>query len=172
MRLRAEPADCGSGRHSCPRIKDQFMSWFSSKCAATKWLALISAALVVQSRSGLAQTVRQFSSPAPVANWNAPANWLPVGVPGNGDTANIPFGDFMNHTVLYDYTGAAVTLNSLTIDSNPGLPYPLFTIPTITTTLSMAGNTLSATTEFIGSSTFAPPGLTSSVRTHSERRDQ
>ena len=73
-------------------------------------------------------------------NWSNGADWSPTGVPTSGDVAEIVNDDATNRTVNYDYSGNAVTLNSLLL-LNSG---------TASDTFSMPGNSLSATNEWVG----------------------
>jgi T5SS/PEP-CTERM-associated repeat protein len=75
-------------------------------------------------------------------NWNEPTNWTPAGVPGNGDVASIELHDGAARTVIYDYSGPAVTLNLLALDLNGGIAGA--------TTLSMSDHNLRATNEYVG----------------------
>jgi len=49
-------------------------------------------------------------------NWSAASSWNPGSVPVAGDAVYLAFSDGVNRNITYDYTGAAVTLYSLTID--------------------------------------------------------
>jgi hypothetical protein len=62
---------------------------------------------------------RQYIGGAGSTNWNTPADWQLSLIPGAGDDANVTFNDALVRTILYDYPGPAVTLNSVTI-SNSG----------------------------------------------------
>ncbi len=79
------------------------------------------------------------------AGWTLATNWNPNGTPAALDVINITETDGVSRTITYDYTGANVTLTSLTIDltSYTG---------TNTTTLSMPANILTATNEYVGNS--------------------
>ena len=55
-------------------------------------------------------------SRAASGNWSAAGSWNPGSVPGAGDAVYLAFGDGVNRNISYDYTGAAVTLYSLTVD--------------------------------------------------------
>jgi hypothetical protein len=78
-------------------------------------------------------------------NWNTAGNWSTTLVPGAGDTVNIGVSNTASFTVTYDYTGSAVTLSSLTLNTtNVG--------GTTTATLLMSANNLTTTNEFIGDS--------------------
>jgi fibronectin-binding autotransporter adhesin len=91
-------------------------------------------------------------------NWSNGADWTPAGVPGAGDAVNIVFADGVARTVTYDYTGPAVTLDSLTLDlTNAGAN---------ASTLSMSANNLSTRGEIIGVNgvaTFTQSGGSNSV---------
>jgi hypothetical protein len=76
-------------------------------------------------------------------NWSVPGNWS-SGVPGAGTDASISDTDGISRTVNYDYSGAPVALNSLTVDLTGGTSEA-------TNTLSIPGNNLTtAGTEYIG----------------------
>jgi hypothetical protein len=77
---------------------------------------------------------------ATASNWNSGAG----PVPGAGDTVDITTDDGTDHVVTYNYTGSAITLNSLTVD-NDGVG---------TNTLSMTGSgtALASTNEYFGDS--------------------
>ena len=73
-----------------------------------------------------------------------PGNWSPSGVPGAGDTVNIVDSDGVSRTITYDYTGAAVTLGTVTIDLTGGAG-------AATNMLTMSANNLTAALEIVGS---------------------
>ncbi len=75
-------------------------------------------------------------------NWNTAANWNPATVPAAGDDATIAPSNGSNVTVTYDYTGSAITLNSLTMAANSSSGGNV--------TLSIAGNSLSVFNEYVG----------------------
>jgi hypothetical protein len=80
-------------------------------------------------------------------NWSTAANWTNAlnthTVPANGDTVSIgPFSDGVARTITYDYTGAAVTLNSLGID--------LTGAGAAAASLSMPANNLTSSFEYVG----------------------
>jgi len=78
-------------------------------------------------------------------NWSNPADWAPAAVPANGAPVNIGIGNTASFTVTYDYTGAAVTLSTLTINTtNAG--------STTAATLSMSANNLTSGYEYVGDS--------------------
>ena len=82
-------------------------------------------------------------------NWSNPANWS-TGVPAAGQDVNIANGT--NPTVSYDYTGANVTLNSLTLNRPPNL------------ILSMSANNLTVANETIQTNnTFTQSGGNNTV---------
>src|SRR4051812_20746655 len=74
-------------------------------------------------------------------NWSVAGNWSPSGVPTAGDTVSIGFGDGLDRTVTYNYTGAAVTLNSVGLDQTGG---------TGSSTLAVSTNNLTSTFEYVG----------------------
>jgi hypothetical protein len=84
--------------------------------------------------------------PTATASGVQPATGARLACPGAGDDANIIGASIFNFTVTYDYTGSAVTLNSLTVDQ-AGTAFV-----THGATLSMAANKLFASTENIGDS--------------------
>jgi hypothetical protein len=73
-------------------------------------------------------------------NWSDPANWS-SGVPGVSSDAYIVQNDAVARTISYDFIGTAITLKSLALDNTGGG----------TNILTQAANSLSATTQFIGS---------------------
>jgi hypothetical protein len=73
-------------------------------------------------------------------NWSVAGNWSPSGVPGASAVVDITNSDAINRTITYDYTGAAVTLNLLTVDNSGGG----------TDTFSMPANNLTSTAEYVG----------------------
>ncbi len=92
-------------------------------------------------------------------NWSTGSNWTIAGVPAAGDTITIgPFSTGAARIVTYDYTGSAVTLNSLEIDlTGPGAT---------TTTLSMPANNLTSLFEYVGyggRGTFEQSGGTNTI---------
>jgi hypothetical protein len=92
------------------------------------------------SRHAAAQVVR-FWNISTSGNWSVPGNWNPSGVPAAGDGPQIVTNLGTSLTVTYDYTGPAVTLNSMVIEDQG----------TGTNTLSMAANTLTlANGEVVG----------------------
>ncbi|MFI5378547.1 MAG: beta strand repeat-containing protein, partial [Tepidisphaerales bacterium] len=110
-------------------------------------LALAAALAILQGRSFpvAAATVNWTDG---TSNWSLATNWTTLpsahNVPGAGDTVNIALTDGVSRTITYDYTGAAVTLGSLTLDLTGGSGSA--------TTLSMAANSLTANGETIGNS--------------------
>ena len=74
-------------------------------------------------------------------NWSTGTNWLPNGVPADVDDVNIVESDNVARTITYDYTGPAVTLNTLTIDLTGGSNFA---------TLSIAANNLTSNYEEVG----------------------
>src|SRR3954466_6033529 len=79
-------------------------------------------------------------------SWSVAGNWSPSGGPTSGDGLLIPRVNDSDPLVVYDYTGPAVTLSSLTLSCTPfgGTPG--------TSYLSIGGNSLSANTEILGDS--------------------
>jgi hypothetical protein len=88
-----------------------------------------------------AQTTYSWNNNGTFAFWNSAGNWSPSGVPGNGDTADIFDIDAISRTISYNYTGPAITLGKLDLDS-----YGFGA----TNTLQLAVNNLSATYEYVG----------------------
>jgi hypothetical protein len=78
-------------------------------------------------------------------NWSEADNWSPANVPEAGDDVDIEFADGVNRTINYDYTGAPVTLNSLTLDLTNFSG-------TTSSVLSISANNLTANTEYVGDS--------------------
>ncbi|HZZ28499.1 MAG TPA: dockerin type I domain-containing protein, partial [Pirellulales bacterium] len=76
-------------------------------------------------------------------NWSVSGNWSPTGVPAAGDDATIALANGNSVTVSYDYTGPAITLNSLTLAANSTSGGSI--------ALSMAGNSLTANNETLAS---------------------
>jgi autotransporter-associated beta strand protein len=104
-------------------------------------LAAIAASTLVASR-GNAQT---WTGLAGDNSWSNPVNWNPQSVPGAGSTADITTTGAAGVTATYDYTGPAITLNTLNIGLAGGASGA-------TDTLSMSANNLTAITENIGDS--------------------
>jgi hypothetical protein len=107
-------------------------------------IAILAAATAV-GPIGVAPALGQDQWIAGDGNWSVPGNWSPGNVPGAGDDVDITFTDGVNRTVNYDYTGAPVTLNSLTVNLTNS-------IGTSSSVLSMSANALSAVNEYIGDS--------------------
>ena len=96
-------------------------------CVAIAFLIL---SLTVRHALGVTKTWNDGNG-----NWSTSGNWTPSGVPGAGDVVNVTVSDpFLSRTITYDYTGTAITLNSLSVD-NVGAGTP---------TLSMAANVLTS----------------------------
>jgi T5SS/PEP-CTERM-associated repeat protein len=68
-------------------------------------------------------------------SWSAAASWNPGSAPVAGDAVYLSYGDGASRTINYDYTGAPITLYSVSIDLENGAG-------TAATTLSMAANNL------------------------------
>jgi hypothetical protein len=103
---------------------------------------LLAPALVASSMAGQAHAaVRAWN--VGDGNWSVAGNWSPAGVPGANDTVNIFSTDGVSRTITYDYTGAAITLASVSIDLTGGMP-------TDTETFSMSANNLTAGFEYVG----------------------
>jgi fibronectin-binding autotransporter adhesin len=107
-----------------------------------QYIAVALVAVFLIFRSSPARAVTRAWS-AGDGNWSQQLNWSPIGVPGAGDTANILNTDGVSHTITYDYTGGAVTLNFLSVDLTGGMP-------TDTEILSMAANNLTSAFEYVG----------------------
>ncbi|HEY1686027.1 MAG TPA: hypothetical protein VGG19_14775 [Tepidisphaeraceae bacterium] len=110
--------------------------------AISRWYALVGLSTLVYSPLAQATTRAWVDS---TGNWSTTTNWSPAAVPVATDIVNITETDGVNRTITYDYTGSAVTLNSLTIDLTNYTG-------TATTLFSMAANNLSATNEYVGDS--------------------
>ncbi len=110
-------------------------------------IRLISAShlLLVLSMDSLAvaQTTRTWNTSS--GNWATSSNWTPNGVPGNGDSVVITSPQ-LTFTVTYDYSGANVSLNKLTLEEGGTA------LISHSATLSMSAHILTATTESIGDS--------------------
>lgn len=79
-------------------------------------------------------------------DWSTATNWDPSGVPGAGDSAFVPGDGLFGGYVLYDYTGPAVTLNTVNISASPsGRTTPV-------SYLEISANNLSANDEYVGDS--------------------
>ncbi|HEY1686026.1 MAG TPA: hypothetical protein VGG19_14770 [Tepidisphaeraceae bacterium] len=76
-------------------------------------------------QSAEAATSYTYTNNTGTLTWNNSNNWSPVGLPGNGDSASIIGGGgapgFNGWVVTYDYTGASVTLGTLTISHGGAL---------------------------------------------------
>jgi hypothetical protein len=83
------------------------------------------------------------------SDWNTASNWSPSGVPGFGDVANVTSSLGLTQTITYDYTGAAVTLGTLSVNLTGGTG-------TASEILSMAGNSLRAVQENVGGYSGSP----------------
>jgi T5SS/PEP-CTERM-associated repeat protein len=88
---------------------------------------------------------------AGTGNWNTAGNWAPAGVPAAGDDVNIKPTNGVSRTVTYDYTGPAITLNSLGVNLNGGTGGA-------TTTLQMSANNLTVGELDVGWSGFGGSG--------------
>ena len=75
-------------------------------------------------------------------NWSLDTNWNPTGVPTGGSDVNFIDSVANDRTLVYDYTGAPLTLGVFTIDQTGSGPN--------INTLSMADNALSVKTEYLG----------------------
>jgi hypothetical protein len=114
-------------------------------------LALLSVGVAMALPAWVAATTYQWIGGS--ANWGTAANtgWSPTGLPNNGDTANVTNTLGLTQTITYNYTGTALTMNTLTLDALGGSN-------TGSETLSMAANNISATSEFVGDSGSASKG--------------
>jgi hypothetical protein len=70
-------------------------------------------------------------------NWFSSVNWSPSGAPLAGDDVLVNGGNLYDSSVNYDYTGPAITLNTLRISHSNG------SIFQTTDVLSMSANSLS-----------------------------
>ena len=91
----------------------------------------------------VAQTTRTWNTGS--GNWATSSNWTPSGVPGAGDSVVITSPQ-LTFTVTYDYSGANVSLNKLTLEEGGTA------LISHSATLSMSAHLLTATTESIGDS--------------------
>jgi hypothetical protein len=73
-------------------------------------------------------------------NWSIPSLWLQNAIPAAGDDAFIVESDAINRVILYDYTGPAITLNTLRLD-NTG---------SATNQLTQMANVLTTNAEYVG----------------------
>jgi hypothetical protein len=132
-----------------PRVQDAFATPGASPMLGVELTALdvIGYDLVPQPFTGTGYWKNAFitGSWSNGNSWSAlsPAGTDNAGEPGAGSTVYIANSDGTPRTINYDYTGAAITLNSLIIDLTDG-------VPPATTTLSMTANSLTSTSESIG----------------------
>jgi fibronectin-binding autotransporter adhesin len=92
----------------------------------------------------VAQTTRIWNTGS--GNWATSNNWTPSGVPGAGDSVVVTSSSQLTFTVTYDYAGAAVSLNKLTVEQGGS------TSIGHSAAISMAAHVLMANTESIGDS--------------------
>lgn len=80
-------------------------------------------------------------------NWGTAANtnWSPTGLPNSGDVVDVTNTLGSVQTITYNYSGTAVTLNTLTLDADGGSG-------TGSETLTMAANNLTVDNENIADS--------------------
>jgi hypothetical protein len=102
-------------------------------------LFFAAAAVIVSARAAQAATENWIGG---ISDWNSSGNWDIGVVPGAGDTVNVINTLGVVQSVSYDYTGTAVTLNTLTID--------LLGAPLSANTLAISANSLSAGAEYFG----------------------
>src|SRR5438874_2596843 len=93
------------------------------RCGRRGW-AVFAAAMAASSifcagrANGVARTWTGGATGTGTA-WSVASNWNPATLPGAGDDAIVPFITSLSDTLVnYDYAGAAVTLNSLTLNHN------------------------------------------------------
>jgi hypothetical protein len=127
-----------------PRIADRRSRRHSA-------LLLAAAAALLPPASALATTYEWVGG---TGNWGTAANtnWSPTGLPNSGDTANVTNTLGVIQTITYNYSGTAVTLNTLTMDALGGTG-------TGTEVMVMSANTLTAATENIGDSGSGSNGI-------------
>jgi hypothetical protein len=114
------------------------------KATNQRQLALLCAAVAATLPAMASAQTTDWTNAAGDGSWSDARNW-DNGVPAAGYTANIANTLGFSQTVTYDYTGAAVTLNTLTVDLSGG-------IGTASSMLSMSGNAMTTTNEYIGDS--------------------
>jgi len=100
-------------------------------------------AVLASGGSALAQTSQWVGGNS--ADWNNASHWSPSGVPGASDTVNVTSTAGATQAITYDYTGSAVTLDTLTLGLTGGSG-------AASETITMSANNLTATTEDIGDS--------------------
>ena len=121
------------------------------KLAATA-LSSVLAVVFCLGPATVAQAANRFwkNSVVSPGSWINGNNWSATsaigvdnaGAPAANDAAHIRPTDGQNHTITYDYMGAAITLGGLYVD--------LTGAGATTTTLSMSGNNLTSTFEYVG----------------------
>jgi T5SS/PEP-CTERM-associated repeat protein len=143
----------------CSNGKDPRYPIFRKTIMRCILLSLLCVAVSLVTFENCAVHAASRSWNAGTGNWSTGANWTVAGVPAAGDTVSIgPFATGVARTVTYDYTGAAVTLNSLAVD--------LTGAGTTTTTLAMSANNLTSTFEYVGYNgrgTFEQSGGTNTI---------
>src|SRR3954471_22681380 len=88
-------------------------------------IAAVLAAVMLLSPTTVAAATRYWkNSVASPGSWTSGNNWSANsatgvdfgGAPGANDTVNVRLTDGANHTITYDYAGAAITLAQLNVD--------------------------------------------------------
>ncbi len=118
--------------------KDYFM--LKTKRARASRAAMLTATAVVSIAANSLAATHQWSFNGS-GNWSTPGNWI-GGVPTAGGNVLSTHIDATNRTINYDYTGGAISLNSMAID-NQGAGIELF---------SQAANNFTAAFSNIGES--------------------
>jgi hypothetical protein len=130
-----------------------------SRCTPRVLLAAIVGTTLLQWQTTPVHAAKYWKNSVVNGNWSTGSKWSIVSAAG-GDVGGVPIaGDDVfvspttdsNRTITFDVTPAA-TFNSLTVNSSPHTGGN-------TTTLSMAANSLSATTESIGNSGAGSNGI-------------
>jgi hypothetical protein len=142
------------------------MSCIIQKLATTVLSSLLAIVVCLAPTTVAAATRYWKNSVASPGNWTTGNNWSATsatgldfgGAPGANDAVNIRLTDGANHTITYDYAGAAITLAQLNVDVTGA--------GTTTATLSMSANNLTSNNEWIGYSgrgTFEQSGGTNTI---------
>src|SRR5689334_6715118 len=104
---------------------------------ASSWLF---AAVVAAAPAGAQAQTSSWTHNAS-GNWTVASNWV-GGVPVDGSDIYIIHNDAISRTITYNYTGASINFNSLTVD-NTGTGTELF---------SQSANTFNCSNETLGDS--------------------
>src|ERR1700683_4238368 len=77
--------------------------------------AALAAGSAIPGAPGAARAANTDNWKVGSSDWDTAANWSSGVVPGQADTVNIGVSNSATFTVTYDYTGAAVTINVVTV---------------------------------------------------------